>query len=214
LAKKCLSFNKTVYDITRIGIWIISKIFFIFDVRITYLEKIPTSGSVILAPSHKSWLDIPLLTLLTKRYIYYVAKKSLFNINKFIEWYFNSTGVIAIDREKKVKRNAINKITKTLKEDKVVAIYPEGTRFKGEGIKELDNGIAYILFKHQIYPPIYPVVITYQKGKLLGLPLKINIILGKKINTADYSNQEDLMSAIHNSLLELFNCLKSPINKE
>lgn len=200
MEKKCLQLNKCLYNISKGVIWFSSKMFFLFKIKIIILERIPNIKSAVIVSSHKSWLDIPILTLLTKRYIRYVAKKELFK-SKVIEWYLNSTGVIAIDRDN--PKSALNKIAKTIKNGDVVAIYPEGTRNKGEGIGKLNSGIAYVILKNNIYSPIYPVVITYQKGKFFGLPLRINIILGEKINPLDFSNQKDLMEEIYKSLSNL-----------
>lgn len=201
MEKKCSQLNKCLYNISKGVIWLSFKMCFLFKIKVTVSENIPNIKSAVIVSSHKSWLDIPILTLLTKRYIHYVAKKELFKIG-IINWYLNSTGVIPIDREK-VDKGALNKIAKTIKNGDVVAIYPEGTRNKGEGIGKLSSGIAYVILKNKIYPPIYPVVITYQKGKFFGLPLKINIILGKKIDPLDFSNQKDLMEEIYKSMTNL-----------
>lgn len=203
LGEKTTHFNKFVYDISKNSIWLFSKIFILFNIKINYLEKIPESGPVVIVSSHKHWLDIPLLCLINKRYLRYVAKKELYK-NSFFSWYLDSTGCISITRGQNDKE-AIEKIVGALKQDEVVMIFPEGTRHKGEGLGELNNGIAVMLLRNKIYPPIYPMVITYQTGFLFGFPLKINITIGKKIDPSKSRKINELMDEIRNSMLTLLN---------
>ena len=98
--------------------------------KISGMENIPKNGAFIVAANHSSYMDhmiisTTLIPYLDKK-IHYLAKKEHFD--NFIErkWH-NYVGCISIDREsggKKALKHAVN----ALKEGKIIAIYPEGTR--------------------------------------------------------------------------------------
>ena len=199
--EKSRQFNKLFYNLSRIIIWLFFKIFFLLKIKIVKFEEIPETGAAVIVASHKSWLDILLLCLINPRNIHYIAKIELYK-SKIAKLYFDATGVIGIKRGEK-DPEAIAKIVETLKQGEIVAIYPEGTRFKGDGIGELNNGIAVMLLRNKVYPPIYPVVITYEKGSFLGLPLKINIIVGEKIIPSNHQSVKVLMEEIRQTLTDL-----------
>ena len=50
----------------------------LFRVRVSGLEHVPASGSYIVAPTHRSLLDIPFAAYTTKRRIRFMAKEELF----------------------------------------------------------------------------------------------------------------------------------------
>jgi len=202
LDQKSLQLNKFWYKISRIIIWIFFRLNIFVKIKIEKLEEIPETGAAVIASSHKHWLDILLLCLINPRNIHYVAKRELYK-NKLAAWYFDVTGCIPIQRDE-IDIEAFAKIIEILKDEEIIGIFPEGTRNKGDGIKELKRGIAFMLLKNKIYPPIYPIVITYKKGKLIGLPLKINIIIGRKIDASKYSKSKVLTEEIYKKLIDLY----------
>jgi 1-acyl-sn-glycerol-3-phosphate acyltransferase len=50
----------------------------LFRVKVYGLEHVPSSGSYIIAPTHRSLLDIPFAAFTTKRRIRFMAKEELF----------------------------------------------------------------------------------------------------------------------------------------
>ncbi|HEX2736562.1 MAG TPA: 1-acyl-sn-glycerol-3-phosphate acyltransferase, partial [Acidimicrobiia bacterium] len=65
-----------VYQLVRVIVTGVCKV--AFRVRVRGKNKIPRSGAFILAPSHRSLLDIPFGSFVTRRRTYFLAKKELF----------------------------------------------------------------------------------------------------------------------------------------
>ncbi len=107
--------------------------------HITGKENIPEEGGAVIAGNHINIYDQCNVMMGLKRPIYYMAKKEYFD-KKSIAWFFKSCGCIPVDREgdtSKAKESAL----KVLEEDKLLGIFPEGTRngLKEERVRKLFN---------------------------------------------------------------------------
>lgn len=114
-----------------------------YNPKIIGKENIPKEGPVIIVGNHIHIMDQCNIIISTKRCIYYMAKKEYFD-KKYKEgkfpWFFKQTGCIPVDRSKKDDK-AIESALEVLKNQKVLGLFPEGTRnsIKEEKIKELYN---------------------------------------------------------------------------
>src|SRR3712207_1320795 len=68
-----------------------------FRVSRTGREHVPTSGPVILAANHRSFLDPFVIGMLVRRPVYYVAKRELFE-RRWQAWLLNALGAFPVDR--------------------------------------------------------------------------------------------------------------------
>ena len=84
-----------LYRVVRAVVLSIFKV--VFRVSVKGREHVPSSGVYIVAPSHRSILDIPFTAFVTKRRIRFMAKRELFSsrIGRVI---FNAMGAISVDR--------------------------------------------------------------------------------------------------------------------
>ncbi|AXI07826.1 1-acylglycerol-3-phosphate O-acyltransferase [Oceanobacillus sp. 143] len=100
-------------------------------IKVFQKEKIPTSGGYVIACTHTGWVDILWLgvSLLPVK-IHYMAKKELFQ-SGFTKWLMNALNAFPVDRENPGP-SSIKTPRKLLKEDKVVGIFPSGTRTSEE----------------------------------------------------------------------------------
>ena len=107
------------------------------------LENIPKSGKIILAGNHTNFFDCLLVGTSTKRCVHFMAKAELMKgIGKYI---FTGLGIIPVDRSSVSSgAHALNVTKKYLLDDKLIAIFPEGTinrtddimmPFKGGAVK-------------------------------------------------------------------------------
>ncbi len=85
---------------------------------------IPEGGRIILAGNHTNFFDCILVACATKRCVHYLAKDELMKGPKKI--IFKGLGIIPVNRRTKDKA-AFDAAVKTLNEDKVIGIFPEGT---------------------------------------------------------------------------------------
>ena len=110
------------------------------------LDHLPTDRSVIIVSNHQSMMDIPpIIWLLRKHHVKFVAKKELTNWIPSISFNLKKGGSLLIDRSKGTETiRQIAEYGKKLKENGYsICIFPEGTRnkqlqpFKPGGLKSL-----------------------------------------------------------------------------
>ena len=116
-------------------------------------EKLPAAGGYVLAPSHRSMMDIPLTAWLSPRPLRYMGKVSLFKI-PLAGSFFRSLGGFAVQRDG-TDRKALRDAMAMLQSGEVLLVYPEGTRQRGPKIEALQPGAAYLALRAGV--PIVPV---------------------------------------------------------
>lgn len=177
---------------------IILKIIFRFKVQ--GIENIPEDGRVVLCSNHISILDPIVLAIVVKRPIAFMAKKELFE-NKILNKIINNLGAIPVDRQG-TSLSAVRKSLKTLKDEKILGIFPEGTRVKEIDLDNAKPGVSLIGIKSK--SPIVPIYIEsryrpFSKIKVnIGEPILFNKYYDEKLSTEDYKNiSKDIMKSIY-----------------
>ncbi len=87
-------------------------------------NNIPEDGRIILAGNHTNYFDCILVGCATKRCVHYLAKDEL--MKGPLKFIFKGLGIIPVNRRTKDKA-ALSTAIKTLNDDKVIGIFPEGT---------------------------------------------------------------------------------------
>ena len=187
-----------LYKIVRPIITFLFKIIY----KPTYigLENIPQKEKIILAGNHTSNLDCLLLISSTKRIVHFLAKNELYKGPKKI--IFKNMGIIPVNRkihDKKALQNAIN----TLKEEKTIGIFPEGTINKTNN-KIIPFKIGAVKMASETQSKIIPFIIN---GKYK--PLKKNITI-KFLKPINIPKEKDLTT--YNQ--KLMNIISDNIQKE
>ncbi len=116
-------------------------------------EFVPRSGPVLLASNHVGYMDGPLLFALCPRLVHAMVKREMFvgQLGRTL----TAVGQIPITR-RHVDPTAVKLALRALRDDKVVAIYPEGTRGPGDG-QFVKPGLAYLALCTGA--PIVPVAV-------------------------------------------------------
>ena len=154
----------TFYQFARAVVLSVFKV--VFRVRVVGKERVPVTGAYILAPSHRSILDVPFAAYVTPRTVRFLAKDDLFS-TKFGRTLFDALGAVEVER------------------GEPVAIFPEGTRHSGPEIAELFAGAAYLSVKFGV--PIVPVGIggsehILPKGKLFPRVHRVAVSVGEPLH--------------------------------
>lgn len=189
------------YRIVRAIVLSLCKL--LFRVRVIGGDHVPSSGVYIVAPSHRSILDVPFTAFVTRRRVRFMAKKELFS-TRFGRWLFTSLGGISVDRQG-ADRAALRASQTALEEGEPLAIFPEGTRRNGSTLGELYNGAAYLALKLGI--PIVPIGIggseeILASGKILPRLRKVVVVVGEPI-VPTAAEGVRRRSAVHGSTEEL-----------
>jgi 1-acyl-sn-glycerol-3-phosphate acyltransferase len=119
----------------------------LFRPRLTGVENIPKTGPVILASNHLSFIDSVILPLVIRRRIYFLAASTYFSGRGFGAWarkrFLLGTGMIPIDRSGGKASEASLKAGMTvLTADRVLGIYPEGSRSRDGRMHRGRTGVA------------------------------------------------------------------------
>ena len=141
----------TFYQFAR-GI-VLSLFKVVFRVRVVGRERVPKQGAYIVAPSHRSILDIPFAAFITGRTVRFLAKDDLFS-TPWGRRLFDALGAVEVERGT-ADRAALRALEDALAAGSPVAVFPEGTRKSGPEIGELYDGAAYLAIKLGV--PIVPV---------------------------------------------------------
>jgi 1-acyl-sn-glycerol-3-phosphate acyltransferase len=156
-----------LYSMVR---WIVSGSFkLMFRVRVRGLEHLPKQGGYVLAPSHRSMMDIPFAGWVTRRRLRYMGKQSLFDI-PVLGWLFTVLGGFPVQRDG-TDRKALRDSIAMLQAGEILLVYPEGTRQHGPKIEVLQPGTAYLALRAGV--PIVPVGIAGTEEILRGHGSKI-----------------------------------------
>ncbi|MGP7815686.1 lysophospholipid acyltransferase family protein [Niallia sp. 01092] len=172
-------------------------------------EKLPENQGYIVACSHIGWVDVLALgTSLLPKQIYFMAKKELFEKPKTAR-FLSSINAFPVDRENPGP-SSIKTPVKLLKEDKIVGIFPSGTR-SSEDVP-LKRGAATIANLAKV--PIVPAAFsgpTDLKGLLSGK--KIKVIFGDPIELKTKDGTKKDVAAITTELSEVMAALQKKLEQ-
>ncbi len=207
----------------------LKKLFFIFFIRplvilatgvhVLNREKLPQTGSFIIAANHNSHLDtFVLLSLFSPNVatrVRPVAAADYFTKNRFLSWFVKSViGTIFINRvPKKSKTHPLQEVKDALDNNQIVIIFPEGSRGEPEKLKEFKNGISH-LAKLKPNVPIVPIFLygagkSLPKGESVLVPFIIDVNIGEQIFMQENESITDFTLRVENAIKNL-----NPQNKE
>ena len=180
-----------IYGCCYTLLWIGYQIFFRGDVA--GLENLPESGGYIVAANHASHLDPPIVGLYLPRQVCFFARKTLWKPG-FASWWLDAVGTIPVDRDGGMSLDAIKRVLHALSGDKVVIVFPEGTRSATGALQKPRPGVGMIACKAQV--PVVPARVFGsfeafgREGRLrLGNP--ISVAYGRPLRPSDYDRPAD-----------------------
>jgi 1-acyl-sn-glycerol-3-phosphate acyltransferase len=183
----------------------------VFRVRVYHRERVPSEGAYVVAPSHRSILDIPFASFVTRRRIRFLAKQELFK-PRVGRWLFPRLGGIPVERGT-TDRAALRAAEAVLAEGEPLAIFPEGTRREGPELGELFHGCAYLALRQGV--AIVPVGIggseeILPRGRIIPRPRRVVVVVGEPVvapegaSTRRRSDVTALSDTLRNRLQEAF----------
>ena len=124
--------------------WIVVRLFarVLFRLKIVGQEHLPTTGGVIVAANHASYLDIPILGCGMPRQACFIGRMDLFHGP--IGMMMRLLGWIPIRRER-VDRKGFDEAIRRLKAGQAVVIYPEGGRSEDGRLKPGKPGVGLLV---------------------------------------------------------------------
>ena len=162
----------------------------IYKPTITGKENIPESGRIILAGNHTNYFDCLLVACATKRCVHYLAKDEL--MKGPLGFVFKGLGIIPVNRRTK-DRAAYLSAVETLRDEKLIGIFPEGTINRTEDVI-MPFKFGAVKMAKETNTKIIPFAIT---GKYK--PFKKNI----KITFFDSLEPEENLESANEKLMKI-----------
>ena len=159
------------------------------------LDHVPAEGGAILASNHLAVVDSFFLPLLVPRRITFLAKREYFTqpglVGRLKKIFFSGVGQVPIDRASgSAAQAALDTAVRLLREDKLLGIYPEGTRSPDGKLYKGKTGVARMTLEAGVR--VVPVaMIGTDKvnpiGSRMWRPRKIHIKVGEPLDFSRYS---------------------------
>ena len=173
--------SRAFYYVVRNFLWLLMLIW--LRVRVTGRHNVPSSGAFILAPIHRSAVDIPLASLAGHRRVRFMGKDSLW-AKRPIAAVLSALGGFPVTRGS-ADLEALKRCIGVLERGEPLVMFPEGTRQTGSLVHPLFDGPAYVALKTGV--PIVPIGIggsehVMSKGSRSIRAQRCRIVVGAPIH--------------------------------
>ncbi|MCR3955762.1 MAG: 1-acyl-sn-glycerol-3-phosphate acyltransferase [Gudongella sp.] len=172
----------------------------VFRIKIEGKQNIPGDGRLVLCSNHKSNWDPMIIAAMFPRKISWMGKKELFQ-SKFLRVPLKWLGVFPVDRQV-ADLSAVKTALRILKSEKVLGIFPEGTRVKEYNPENAKAGVALLAMKSKA--PVLPVYIegTYKLFSrldiIIGEPTEYHKKYTGRLGNEDYGNiSQEILAKIY-----------------
>lgn len=188
----------------------------IYRPRIEGRENVPTTGPVIFASNHLSFIDSIAIPVAAPRPVHFLAKSSYFEGSGFTgrltKTFFEAIGAIPVRRGAgQAALDALDLQRQLLEEGLAVALYPEGTRSTDGRLYKGRTGVAFLAL--QTGAPVVPVgLIGTDKvmpvgAKMPTLSERVTVRFGEPLDLSPHGPAssgrarrlatDEIMAAIH-----------------
>lgn len=161
-----------------------------FRGEVAGLENLPRTSGFLIAANHASHLDPFIIGAQIPRQVTFFARKTLWKPG-FPAWWLNKVGVIPVDRDGGSDVTAIKRVLGALKQDKVIIMFPEGTRSPTGALQPPKPGVG--LFACRAHVPIVPARIfgsfeAFGKSGRVRLGTPVTVVFGPPLAPAQYDD--------------------------
>ena len=177
----------------------------VFWPRVRGKHNIPKEGGAILAGNHVFVLDPFCVGSGTRRCVHFLGKYEIFKY-RFTNWLFHKAGVIPVHRQRK-DHAALEAAENYLKAGSLVALFPEATIIKPEGIRILPFKMGAIKMAYDTGCPIVPFTVN---GRYIPIFGKISITFHEPF----YVESDDLEVELEKLVQKVCAGLEPPLKPE
>ena len=113
----------------------------------------PRTAAYVLAPVHRSYMDTPISSCLTRRRLRFMGKDTLWK-RRLAAWLLSALGGFPVTRGT-ADREALRRCIAVLEAGEPLVLFPEGERKSGPVVQPMFDGAAYVALQAGV--PIVPV---------------------------------------------------------
>lgn len=164
----------------------------LYPTRVINRKNLPKGGAIYIC-NHQAYADVAVLGNYIFRSQHFLAKKELFS-KGFLRWFLKLIRVIPIDRQNP-ELSSIKKCLQVLKNDKILTVFPQGTRKVSGKMEGLKDGV--IMFSQKTGKPIVPLWFekkpsVFKINRLhVGKPIYLTELYGKKCTPEELADAEN-----------------------
>lgn len=145
-------------------------------------QNIPAEGPFLLCPVHRSIIDTPISSGVTRRRMRFMGADKYWK-SKWFGRLLSALGGFPVTRHS-ADREALQRCIAVLEGGEPLVLFPEGERKSGDVVHPLFDGATYIAVKAGV--PIVPVGIggserAMPKGAKFIFPRKVHVVVGAPI---------------------------------
>ena len=145
--------TEVAWAVSRIWIGALTRV--LVPLRQYGIENVPTEGGVVLASNHLSWIDIPVLGVLSPRRINFVAKSEAHEV-PLLGWYIRLNGTLAVRRGES-DREAVRQMREAARTGSALGLFVEGTRQRSGRPGKVQPGAAMVALQEEV--PVVPIAV-------------------------------------------------------
>ncbi|MDZ7932663.1 MAG: lysophospholipid acyltransferase family protein [Rhodococcus sp. (in: high G+C Gram-positive bacteria)] len=184
--------------------------------------NLPTTGPVIIAGNHLTVVDSFFLVLLVRRRVTFIAKSEYFTgpgiKGAALRWFYSATGQVPVDRRgADASTPALEAAKSVLRQGKVWAVYPEGTRSPDGRLYKGKTGLARVAI--ETGAPVVPVVMhgtltVNPVGSRMWRPGKVRMFVGEPMDFTRYAGAENSRAVLRAATDQVMAALSSLSGQE
>ena len=158
--------------------------------EVTGREHVPQAGGVLLVANHTSYADPPIVGAACPRPVHFMAKSELFAI-PLLSAFIRRTHAFPVKREA-ADQQALRRALRLLRGDRVLLIFPEGSRSPDGRLMPFEAGAAFVALASEAQ--VVPVGIDgadrlLPPGKPILLPAKLRVRFGPPVDLSPFRRQ-------------------------
>lgn len=180
----------------------------VLGLNVRHKDRLPKKGPAILVANHNSHLDTMVLVSLFPASLLSairpVAAMDYFMKNRWLAWFsIHIIGIIPIQRRPtKGAGQVLEPCFEALQQEKILILFPEGSRGEPEQLSTFKSGIAHLAKKYDQIPVI-PVLLhglgkSLPRGEALLVPFFCDVFVGE----ANYyaGDKQEFMSTLESRM--------------
>lgn len=201
--------------IVKISNFLITRLTKLYIKKVSGTDNLPKNGPYVIVANHASYFDhfiiLTLIKIHRKQSVHFVTKKEAFDSFLSRKWHL-SMGAIPLNREGS-DTSAFRTVVNSLKNNKIVCIYPEGTRSPTGKLYKGKNGAIRMAMAADV--PIVPIGMQHTfdilpRKRLIPRRRKANVSIGKPMYLKATKDKQQLSDILDKLMVRIQSLSKSP----